>query len=84
VTWIVVWATVAHLLGDTVWAISALSALFKNGMTPTGRPTTAVEVIGDIIHAYAYSMLFLASAATVEFLFRILEELRRQRTRSPS
>lgn len=76
VTWIIVWTTVAHVVGDTLYALEALEKLFRsNG---SGPPTTAeiVRLIASIVHAYSYSVLFIASAATVEFLFRILQELK--------
>jgi hypothetical protein len=85
VTWIVVWAAVARLLSDTIWTVRNLFVLFATGTTPSGRPTTLFEVLAGILDTYSYSMLFLALAAIVEFLFRILEELRRsRRTAEPS
>lgn len=78
VTWIVVIAAVLHLVGDTVLAISSLQRYFASGVTATGRATSLAEVLAGIVHAYSYSLLFFGTAATVEFLFRIWEEMRRR------
>ncbi len=80
VTWLVVLAAALHLAGDTVLAISSLQRYFAGGVTLAGRATTLAEVLAGIVHAYSYSLLFFGTAASVEFLFRIWDEVRRRRT----
>ena len=78
-TWLIVIAALLHLAGDTVYAISDLSTFLATGQSEAHRDTTLALVLAGIARSYGYSLVFFGSAATIEFLFRIWDELRLRR-----
>ena len=76
VTWVIVLAALLHLAGDIVYAIDDLSQFLATGATASGRATNLPLVLAGIARSFGYSLIFFGSAATVEFLFRIWDELR--------
>ena len=84
ITRIILAATALHILGDLIIAYQDIKAFAADGATITGRPTNLGLVIAGIVHPIAYSVLFLASAATVELLFRIWCELKLLRAPEPA
>jgi hypothetical protein len=74
-TWLVVIAGVIHLVGDLVLSISDIGRQL-GGALPN-KPWA--EVLAGIAHMVGLSLSYFGTAATVEFLFRIWDELRLRR-----
>ena len=80
VTWIVIFAALVHLAGDTAFALLALKPfLWPAGDAAAGYGREPLSlVLASICYTYSASLVFFGTAATVEFLFRIWAELRRR------
>ncbi len=76
VTWLIVLAALLHLAGDVVYAVDDLTQFLTKHVTATGHDTTLPVVLAGIARTFGYSLVFFGTAATVEFLFRIWDELR--------
>ncbi len=75
-TWLMILAALLHLAGDLVISIVHLANVFdRMGV----RPQPLAIVLADIAHMFGYSLAFFGTAAMVEFLHRIWDELRRRR-----
>jgi hypothetical protein len=72
ITRLIVVAAVLRLSADTIVGLRDL------GRVRLGAVTWA-EWIASVAHAFGYSLLFFASAATVELLYRIWREFREMR-----
>lgn len=83
-TWLIVIAALLHLVGDTVYAVSDFATFIHTGQTDTHRDTNLVLVLAGIARTYGYSLTFFGTAAIVEYLFRIWDELRIRRFGVPT
>lgn len=79
ITQIIVLAAVARLVADTVVLVQDVKGLMDLGPYATQAVKSPLIVLATTAHAYAYSLLFFGSAATVELLYRIWRELRQLR-----
>ena len=79
VTWLVVIAALVHLAGDTAFALIALKPYLwpGPGVVAEGREPLSL-ILASICYTYSASLVFFGTAATVEFLFRIWNELKRR------
>ncbi len=75
-TWVIVLAALLHLAADIVYAIDDLTQFLTLGASTSGRGTNLALVLAGIARSFGYSLIFFGTAATVEFLFRIWDELR--------
>ena len=79
VTQVIAVATIARLIADTLIAVRDIRTMLGMELYSGHGDYSPAMVFATIAHAYAYSLLFLGSAATVELLFRIWGELRQLR-----
>lgn len=83
VTWLLIAATIVRLAADTVFAtvtLKSFAAAYFNGTPIAGGRGQLALAIASIIYTYSSSIGFVAAAASVEYLYRIWDELRRRRT----
>jgi hypothetical protein len=73
-TKLVVIAAAARLAADTVTFVDSLGKATAYGFAD---PVSPLTLFATTARAYSNSLLFLASAATVELLYRIWRELRK-------
>jgi hypothetical protein len=78
-TWLIIVAGLLHLVGDIVTSLSDLARMAAHTDAFSPGPPKSIQLAGEVVSRIGYSLWFFGTAATVEYLARIWEELRLRR-----